>query len=64
MEWIKCSDKLPAIDYEEIIVFDSKIVSSGFFSSKTNKFYYFVGDFDYDYKYVTHWMPLPQPPEE
>jgi hypothetical protein len=54
MEWISVDDRLPEED-KPIIVFgkDGAEIYSGFH----------VMDFNNYYKDVTHWMPLPSPPE-
>jgi len=67
MEWISVDERLPilesdnfgAFDMVEVIVFDGITVESSEFSAGR------AGGFwtKWEYKGVTHWMPLPEPPE-
>lgn len=73
MEWISVKDKLPKIDKkqlppcsEDVIAFDGKYVRVGaLFKSCGNLTWCYLDDNDHSYSFddVTHWMPLPEPPE-
>lgn len=55
MEWISVKDRLPQ-DYERVMYFDSR--ERGFIEIG-----YFVSTQTPVPTYVTHWMPLPEPPK-
>lgn len=63
-KWIPCSERLPK-ECEDVLVFDS--LGNTTFTGHYNK--YDGWDVDgfsalvYDFN-ITHWMPLPEPPEE
>ena len=63
MEWINVKDRLPE-DLEDILFFDGKDIFKGHISkSYMDEFHTWVsvsGNGIYD---VTHWMPLPEPPQ-
>jgi hypothetical protein len=64
--WIPVSERLP-VDNSQVLFYDNDgIIYKGVHSNNTpqwesNGGYYWHGS---EYKYVTHWMPLPEPPEE
>ena len=77
MEWIDVEEKVPRVvgDYARrsttVLVFDSKTeaVHMGFYTHSNNKSliqsgWRFEGIAGIWRKSVTHWMPLPSPPEE
>jgi len=70
-EWIKCEDRLPPIDIPVLVArFDNRTkvrmyfieilvrFSSCWVDTQDNK------PINPKYGYVTHWMPLPEPPKE
>lgn len=63
-EWIKCSERMPE-ETDDIIVVSDGIVVSGISYSRRYGFYMAALEYDSDapIKDVTHWMPLPEPPE-
>ena len=69
MEWINVKDKLPP-EEENVILFDGSIVFAGNFHVVHNEPYWGNQGCDgicygwYEKDAVTHWMPLPKPPEE
>jgi hypothetical protein len=60
MEWISYNEEPP--DKEWILVTDGIIVGLGFYDSDQGDF------FGYNERkvrgHISHWMPLPKPPEE
>lgn len=63
--WIKCSERLPG-EYDCVIVFtppDDVRTAWLRYDDECNKGYYFT-DINIPYDFVTHWRPLPQPPED
>ncbi|WIJ49647.1 DUF551 domain-containing protein [Enterobacter roggenkampii] len=65
MEWIKCSEQMPE-ETGDIIVVSDDIVMSGVSYSRKKGFYLQALEYDADEPVddVTHWMPLPEPPNE
>lgn len=65
MEWISVKDYMPE-PYDTVLLFEDGKNSQawfGHFDCATNEMvYYFGGDVRSD-KNITHWMPLPAPPE-
>lgn len=65
MEWISVKDKMPMLI--ETVLFIGKRYDGGWGSTQRG---YFDGTFWHSesngtvYLPVTHWMPLPEPPEE
>lgn len=68
-EWIKCSQKMPPLgeiviiaarDMEAVVkvVHIEKAVCNG------NGFIVLAGSVDLPREWVTHWMPLPEPPKD
>lgn len=72
-EWISVKDRLPEKS-QEVIVFCrtpglNDFVNTVYYSAKFQEFNWcdFMGDppkSEKGYRDVTHWMPLPEPPEE
>jgi len=62
VRWIPVSEKLPK-DNQEVLIY-ADLIAKGVHSTKSRQWsadgYYYHGDW---YDTVTHWMPLPQPPE-
>ncbi|EKS0684371.1 DUF551 domain-containing protein [Escherichia coli] len=62
--WISCSERMPE-ETGDIIVVSDGIVMSGISYSRRDGFY--IAALEYDDEPiggVTHWMPLPEPPQE
>lgn len=60
-DWIKCSDRLPEADTKVLILTSSRHHHFGFMDSHKKWLVKFI---DYiECNSVTHWMPLPAPPE-
>ncbi|EFI0568147.1 DUF551 domain-containing protein [Escherichia coli] len=62
--WISCSERMPE-ETGDIIVVSDGIVMSGISYSRRDGFYISALDYDDDEPIggVTHWMPLPEPPQ-
>ncbi|HDD0144162.1 TPA: DUF551 domain-containing protein [Escherichia coli] len=63
--WISCSERMPE-ETGDIIVVSDGIVMSGISYSRRDGFYIAALEYDEDEPIggVTHWMPLPEPPQE
>ncbi len=63
--WISCSDRMPE-ETGDIIVVSDGIVMSGISYSRRDGFYIAALEYDDDEPIdgVSHWMPLPEPPQE
>ena len=61
-EWIPVSERLPKYN-TFVIVFAEGIVGEAVLDD-ANYWYWAGTDEDASEIYVTHWMPLPEPPEE
>ncbi|EIS9360901.1 DUF551 domain-containing protein, partial [Escherichia coli] len=63
--WISCSKRMPE-ETGDIIVVSDGIVMSGISYSRRDGFYIAALEYDDDEPIdgVTHWMPLPEPPQE
>lgn len=68
MEWISIKDKLPEvrqltsgiITSDRLLIFVDGDISVGYYNGS----YWNDEGNDWNYVKVTHWMPLPEPPEE
>ena len=62
-EWISVKDRLPEL-LDEVLLFTSEgdIFAGVFFERHEN--YTVAGDYHRFFYDVTHWMPLPEPPNE
>ncbi len=62
--WISCSERMPE-ETGDIIVVSDGIVMSGISYSRRDGFYISALEYDDDEPIggVTHWMPLPEPPQ-
>lgn len=64
MEWVKCSDTMPHDNQSVLVCIDGREVWDGFTYHDES------GEFVDDYcmslvdEIITHWMPIPNPPEE
>jgi hypothetical protein len=68
MEWIKCSERLPEDD-KYVLVWDGNINLDNFpfyeiaaYRTFNNGSFFISGP--YVLQKITHWMPLPNPPQE
>lgn len=59
--WIDVSKELPNFSFEVIVCDKHGHVTTGWYSKDILQFV----DCDNDeYRHITHWMPLPKPPQE
>ncbi|WP_038222927.1 DUF551 domain-containing protein [Xenorhabdus bovienii] len=58
MEWIKCNDRLPNDDGYYLVyeTFNNRVGDDYFFHNGSGDHWKLF------HEYVTHWMPLPEPP--
>jgi hypothetical protein len=65
MNWIKVEDKLPEEGQEVIMTYNDLVLTGEFLEGK---FFYFwsskYGMAQEEQEGITHWMPLPNPPED
>lgn len=66
-QWIKCSERMPE-EGEDVIVYDNlRQVHEGYYLQYGDlvcwELYSYSSSY-YDEVKVTHWMPLPEPPQE
>ncbi|MDG9785311.1 DUF551 domain-containing protein [Metapseudomonas otitidis] len=66
-QWIKCSERMPKPNQEVLVYRKGNRASHGpFFAKAKNRemhpWEYLDGDTCY--MAITHWMPLPEPPED
>ncbi len=58
-QWIKCSDRMPD-DYQDVLVTNGTEIDLQF----TVKGDWVLPNFGYKDVKISHWMPLPEPPED
>lgn len=61
-EWIKCSERLPENGHP-VITFSKSTQKYNMLIYGSGMFLNFRQDVTETYPQVTHWMPLPNPPE-
>ena len=76
MKWIPCSERLPELDVSVLVYFAHDFSSYMEVAALTEfgaylryqgeaaKLMWWSGEIPSDLDSVTHWMPLPEPPEE
>jgi len=70
-KWISVKDRLPEV-YDGVLVTDGEIVTAAerhdFFDSGIgwtgHRFGGHEWQWDFDDSFITHWMPLPEPPKK
>jgi len=69
MEWVNVNDRLPEDD-SEVLIYDSKyncviavVYNSKYFEQKGFWLNENGGEYEYEYKNVTHWMSFPELPK-
>lgn len=61
--WIKCSDRLPHNTKKVLCIDEEQWMEVGRFDIRENKWWFLYCGYRTN-SYVTHWQPLPEPPEE
>ncbi|ENA4732305.1 TPA: DUF551 domain-containing protein, partial [Escherichia coli] len=61
--WISCSERMPDDRQEVVVQTHSGWRYIAFYESHSGLFYD-SPEGDVEYVFVTHWMPLPEPPQE
>ncbi len=63
-KWIPCSERMPE-NYKNVLLYGKKIgILKGFFTAYKDLYIADSGNTGVRKYAVTHWMPLPDPPEE
>lgn len=64
-QWVKCSERMPEETDDIIVACSDGIVMSGISYHHRKGFYIAALEYDSDEPVtdVTHWRPLPEPPE-
>ncbi len=63
--WISTIQKLPPVSHDEILIKAGSVKRLARYLANKNGGYSFYNFADEEIKYpVTHWMPLPEPPEQ
>lgn len=63
MQWISIKDRLPTIGFW-ILTGSKNIGAVDWGCLLENDIFYMCGEYDKPMNWVTHWMPLPNPPKE
>lgn len=56
-EWIKCSEWMPELGATVLVYMDAPVHSATAYAVTT------YDKYGFSHSRVTHWMPLPEPPE-
>lgn len=62
-QWVSVTERMPE-DYIRVLTNDGRGNTHIFSHSKALRFPFGIGPNNHRYYQVTHWMPLPEPPEE
>lgn len=64
MEWISISKSLPQVNFEQLLFLSSEAISTGYMSKRRPVVEWVIHNKEERFFEVTHWMPLPSPPQE
>lgn len=67
MTWIKCTDRLPELNKEVLIYFNGCFISylrQYDFKGNIRKAWMDCENTNFKWEDITHWMPLPEPPND
>ena len=62
-EWISVSESLPQVVYTQLLLLSSGEISTGYLSKRKPKVRWTIHNEEENDVEVTHWMPIPKPPE-
>ena len=60
--WIKCTDRLPGLNTTVLVAHNNEVLCGQLGRCDEGYMWYFAGDSGNTDHEVTHWMPLPAPP--
>ena len=61
--WISCKEKMPDDGVNVLIYAGNRMISLAWYDKDMGYFYICDSDYKYNSLDVTHWQPLPEPPE-
>ena len=63
-QWIPCSERLPEDDLNVLVSWNNRYIKIGYIETcEAIKYWCIPGHSIVPIDYITHWMPIPEPPE-